>query len=187
MPEERTGEVLMRAVDTGVLLCAVNRFAPEHTRAAAAIESLASSEQPWALPVTVMHEFLRLATHPHVAARALSPELAMGFLDPLLNASSCRLLTPTSGHRAAIGEALAFLGTVRALPSGFDTAVLLREHDVREVLSSDSGLRRFPFLTVRDPLHGTPWTPDEPPTRRYRRLSRRADAAPSNRTPRSPA
>ena len=63
----------MRAVDTGVLLCAVNRFAPEHARAAAAVEAMASGDQPWALPVTVLHEFLRLATHPHVAARALEP------------------------------------------------------------------------------------------------------------------
>jgi predicted nucleic acid-binding protein len=176
----------MRAVDTGVLLCAINRFTPEHARAAEAVEALASSGQPWALPVTVVHEFLRLVTHPHVTARALSPELALGFVDQLLASPSCRLLTPTAGHRAAIGEALGLLGPLRGLPSGFDTAVLLREHDVRELLSSDAGMRRFPFLTVRDPLHGPGWTPEEPPARRYRKLSRRVEATPPTRTPRSP-
>jgi predicted nucleic acid-binding protein len=176
----------MRAVDTGVLLCAVNRFAPEHSRAAAAVEALASSDRPWALPVTVLHEFLRLATHPHVTARALSPELALGFLDPLLGAPSCRLIVPGAGHRAALGEALALLGPTRGLPPGFDTAVLCREHDVREMLSADPGMRRFPFLSVRDPLHGAPWAPDERPARRYRRLSRRAVPTPT-RTSRSPA
>ncbi|MGH7741425.1 MAG: VapC toxin family PIN domain ribonuclease [Candidatus Eiseniibacteriota bacterium] len=175
----------MRAVDTGVLLCAINRFAPEHARAAAAIETLASSDQPWALPVTVLHEFLRLATHPHLAARPSSPELALGFIDQLLASPSCRLIGPGPGHRAALGEALELLGPVRGLPSGFDTAVLCREHDVREVLSADPGMRRFPFLSVRDPLHGAPWAADERPARRYRKLSRRADAS-STRTPRSP-
>lgn len=176
----------MRAVDTGILLCAANRFDPRHARAAATVEALASSDQPWALPVTVLHEFLRLATHPHLAARALSPDLALAFLDPLLGSPSCRLIAPGAGHRAAVGEALALLGSTRGLPSGFDTAVLCREHDVRELLSADPAMKRFPFLTVRDPLHGPPWAPDERPARRYRRLSRRA-ASPSTPTTRSPA
>jgi toxin-antitoxin system PIN domain toxin len=162
----------MRAVDTGVLLCALNRFAPEHARAAAAVEALASGERPWAIPVTVMHEFLRLATHPHVTARGLSPALAMAFLDQLLDAPSTRLLVPGAGHRAAAAEVLAMLGSGHALPPGFDTAVLLREHDVRELLSGDAGMRRFTFLTVRDPLRGAPWSPGEPPVRRYRKLRR---------------
>ena len=178
----------MRAVDTGILLAAVNRFAPDHARAAATVEALGSSDQPWALPVTVMHEFLRMVTHPHVAARALSVEPAVGFIDQLLASPSCRLLNPTAGHRAALGEVLELLSPGRGLPSGFDTAVLLREHDVREVLSSDPGMRRFPFLAVRDPLHGPGWTPEEPPARRYRKLSRRVPGVtPPTRTPRSPA
>lgn len=172
----------MRAVDTGILLCAVNRFSPDHARAAATIEALASNDQPWALPVTVLHEFLRLATHPHVTARTLTAELAIGFLDPLLAAPSCRLIAPTAGHRAAISEALALIGPARGLPAGFDTAVLLREHDVREMLSADPGMRRFPFFTVRDPLHGAAWSPEEPPPRRYRRLSRRT-SPPASRSP----
>jgi predicted nucleic acid-binding protein len=176
----------MRAVDTGILLSAVNRFAPDHARAAAVVESLASSERPWALPVSVLHEFLRLATHPHVSARALGPELALGFLDPLLSSPSCRLLTPSSAHRAAIGETLGLLGPQRGLPSGFETAVLLREHDVRELLSADPGMRRFSFLSVRNPLHGPAWTPEEAPARRYRKLSRRTPSS-AARTSRSPA
>ena len=177
----------MRAVDTGVLLSAINRFAPDHARAAAVVEALASSERPWALPVSVLHEFLRLATHPHVTARALSPELALGFMDQLLDSPNCRLLTATAAHRAAIGETLGLLEPMRGLPSGFETAVLLREHDVRELLSADPGMKRFPFLSVRDPLHGAAWSPEDPPARRYRKLSRRASPANATRSPRSPA
>ena len=162
----------MRAIDTGVLLCAVNRFAPEHARAASVVESLASGDRPWALPLTVLYEFLRLVTHPHVAARALRPEHAMGFLEPLLGSSSLRLLLPTAGHLAALRDVLALVGPERGLPPGFETAVLLREHDVRELLSADPTMKRYSFLTVRDPLHGADWSPDEPPARRYRRLSR---------------
>ena len=161
----------MRAVDTGVLLCAVNRFAPEHTRAAEVVESLASGDRPWAIPVTVMHDFLGLATHPHVAARTLSPALALGFMDQLLDSPSAHLLFPGNGHRAALAAVLAMLPAGRGLPAGLETAVILREHDVRELLTADPGMKRFAFLSTRDPLHGTPWTPDETPLRRYRKLS----------------
>ncbi len=166
----------MRAIDTGILLSAVNRFAPAHTRAAALVESLASGDRPWALPVTVAHEFLRLVTHPHVVARALAPSDALGFLDELVASPSARLLIPTPAHLGALREVLGLIAPGRALPSGFDTAVLLREHDVRELLSADAGMKRFSFLAVRDPLHGEPWSPDERPLRRYRRLSRRGAA-----------
>lgn len=159
----------MRAIDTGVLLCAVNRFAPEHARASAAVESVASGDRPWALPVSVLHEFMRLVTHPHAAVRALSAEHAVGFLDQLLASSSVRLLTPTSAHLATLRGVLADVGSGAALPPGLETAVLLREHDVRELLSADSAMKRYRFLSVRDPLHGAPWAPDEAPQRRNRR------------------
>jgi len=170
----------MRAVDTGILLCAVHRFAPEHARAAAVVESLASGERPWALPVTVVHEFLELATHPHVAARSLRPEHALGFLEPLLDSPSARLLLPTAGHVGTVRDVLGLLGPLKELPLGFETAVLLREHDVRELLSADPAMHRYSFIAVRDPLRGAPWTPDELPSRRYRRLSgaRRSISAP---------
>jgi predicted nucleic acid-binding protein len=165
------------AVDVGVLAWAVNRWAPEHPRAARALESLANGERPWALPVTVAHEFLRLVTHPHRVARALARDDAWGFLAGLLRSPSGRLLTPTDRHAQAIEEVLALLPADAGLPAGFDTAVLLREHRVRELLSPDSGMRAFPFLDVRDPTREPGWAPDAPPRRRYRRLAPRTPSA----------
>jgi hypothetical protein len=51
--------------------------------------------------------------------------------------------------------------------------VTLREHGVRELLSTDPGMRRWRFLDVRDPLRGEPWSPGARPARRYRTLTRR--------------
>ena len=59
------------------------------------------------------------------------------------------------------------------LDPSFATAALLREHGVRELLSTDPGMRRWRFLDVRDPLKGEPWSPGAPPARRYRTLTRR--------------
>ena len=63
----------MLALDTSVLVFAINRFAPEHARAASVVERLAESERPWALLSSVVHEFLAFVTHPHAVARALRP------------------------------------------------------------------------------------------------------------------
>ena len=163
----------MIAVDSGVLVAAANRFAPEHARAAELLESLANGEQPWALPWSAAHEFLAFVTHPHAVARALEPAEAWAFVDALRQSASLRLLAPTERHAEVCAEVLALRepGST-GLPGSFLTAVLLREHGVRELLSPDGDMRRWRFLDVRDPLHGEGWTPATPPARRYRRLSR---------------
>ena len=165
----------MRALDTSVLAWAVNRFAPEHARAAAVVEELANGELPWALPWSVAHEFLALVTHPHAVARVLQPADAWGFVEGLLQSPALRLLSPTARHAAAVSEALELARpSGPGLPPGLETAALLREHGVRELLSADAGMRRYPFLEVRDPVHGEAWSPAEKPARKYRVLGGRS-------------
>ncbi len=166
----------MRALDVGMLAWAANRHAPEHARAVRVVEALANGDAPWALPLPVVHEFLRLVTHAHAVPRALAPAEAWAFVEALLGSRSVRLLAPAEGHAAALAEVLRGLPAGAGLPPGLETAVVLREHGVRELLSPDRGMRRFAFLDVRDPIHGEPWSPAEPPARRYRRLRTRPAA-----------
>lgn len=159
----------MIAVDSGILAYAVNRHAPEHRRAATVIEELVNGDVPWALPWPVVHEFLRLVTHPHVAPRPLKPSDAWGFVGQLIASPFTHTLAPTERHDQVLVEVMAMsLGD--GLPPGLETAILLREHGIRDLLSSDRAMKRFSFLTVRDPLRGAPWSPDSPPLRRYRTL-----------------
>lgn len=162
----------MRAVDAGILACAVNRFAPEHPRASRVVDALANGEQPWALPWPAAYEFLRIVSHPHRVVRPLAAADALGFLELLLASPQARAIGPGPRHAAAIAEVLAMLPAGSPPPPGLATAVVLREHGVRELLSADRGMRAFPFLMVRDPLHGAEWAAGEPPARRYRRLAR---------------
>ena len=161
----------MIAVDSGLLALAVNRYGPEHARAAALLESLADGDAAWALPWSAVHEFLDFVTHPHAVARVLGPLEAWGFIETLSASASLTFLGPTPRHAEACAEVLA-LRDPEAAPA-FATAVLLREHGVRELLSTDPGMRLWRFLDVRDPLQGEPWSPAAPPARRYRTLSRR--------------
>jgi predicted nucleic acid-binding protein len=164
----------MRAVDAGLLAYAINRYGPEHARAAAVIDELANGDRPWCLPWPAVHEFLARVTHPHSVARALRAADAWGFVEELAGSPSLRWLGPTPRHAAVAAEVLELLrGEGPGVPAGFELAVVLREHGVRELLSPDRGMRRFRFLDVRDPVHGELWTPAEPPARRYRTLAPR--------------
>jgi toxin-antitoxin system PIN domain toxin len=160
----------MIAVDATVLAYAVNRFAPEHARASRLLEELANGGRPWVVPWPEVHRFVALVTHPHVVVRPLAAGDAWGFVGALETSPSVRLLGPTERHRDVVLEALAMGGPHGR---GVETAAILREHGVRELLTSDRALRRFTFLDVRDPVHGDPWTPGASPARRYRRLTPR--------------
>jgi toxin-antitoxin system PIN domain toxin len=161
------------AVDTSLLAYAVNRQVPGHRRAADVLETLVNGDTPWALPWPVVHEFLALVTHPHAVARVLRPASAWAFVADVLDSPSVRALAPTARHAAVAAEVLELAPDVDRLTTGFEVAVLLREHGVRELLSADRAMRRFRFLTVRDPVHGELWTPGAAPERRYRVLTPR--------------
>lgn len=160
----------MIAVDSSILAYASNRFAPQHVRAARVLEGLANGDVPWALPWTVVHEFLHLVTHPHAVARPLRPADAWGFVAQITGAAPVRMLGPTERHDAALVEVMAMVPEPGGLGAGFETAVILREHGLRELLTTDRAMERFPFLSVRNPLLGDGWSPVEAPGRRYRML-----------------
>lgn len=155
----------MLAVDGDLLAFAINRWAPGHARASRVLEDLVNGDQPWALPWTVAAEFLERVTHPHAVVRPLRADEACGFLELLLASPVVQALAPTARHVAAVREVAAMVAGEAHLPPRVETAALLREHGVRELLSTDSGMRRYPFLTVTDPLRG-----GEAPRRRYRML-----------------
>jgi len=157
------------AVDTSLLAFAVNRYAPEHGRATAALERLMNGDTPWALPWPVVDEFLGYVTHPHRVARVLAVRDAWTFVTELGSGPAVRWLAPGERQAAALAELLDLAPAAGPPPPGFALAVLLREHGVRVLLTTDRGMRRYPFLEIVDPVHGEPWTPATPPERRYRR------------------
>ena len=176
----------MIAIDSGLLVLGVNRYAPEHARAAELLESLANGDEPWALPWSAVHEFLAFVTHPHAVSRVLGPDDAWGFVQELAASPVVRLLGPTERHAEACVEVLTLRDPVArgGLDPSFATAVILREHGVRELLSTDPGMRRWRFLDVRDPLKGE-WSPGARPARRYRMLAPEGPTdAPAPGTPR---
>lgn len=142
-------------VDTNILAYGVNRDCDEHDRAAAALETWLAGPVPWAVTWGVIYEFLRLATQPRIFRRPLSAGQALAFLDPLLRSDFVSVLGPTSRHEPLLRQTVREVGR----PTGnlfhdLHTAVIMREHGVTEIMTADADFRKFPFLTVTDPVHG---------------------------------
>jgi toxin-antitoxin system PIN domain toxin len=140
-------------VDTNILAYAVNRDSPEHAGALAALERWLTSPAPWAITWGIVYEFLRTATHPRIFRRPLSARQALEFLEPILAAEEVTVLQPTDRHEEVLRATVADLGK----PSGnlfhdLHIAVLMREHGVTEIMTADVDFRKFPFLTVTNPV-----------------------------------
>ena len=63
------------------------------------------------------------------------------------------MLYPTSRHSEVLAQTLSELPEVRGnLFYDLHTAVLMREHGISRICTRDADFRRFPFLTVVDPV-----------------------------------
>lgn len=79
---------------------------------------------------------------------------AWQFLEDLLNEPSFGVLQPTQRHGAMLSEIIEELPDLRgSISHDLHTAVLMREHGITRICSRDSDFRRFPLLTVIDPVN----------------------------------
>ena len=140
-------------VDTNVLLYAANHMAPEHRKCQKLVEGWRQQAAPWHLTWGNVYEFLRVATHPHTLERPFTMRESWRFLKPLLAAPGLEMLVETERHAAVAAEVFAE-GKELSGNRVFDTrtAVLMREHGVRRIVTRDTDFHRFPFVEVVDPL-----------------------------------
>lgn len=142
-------------VDTNILLYSANPASPEHRAARAEIERLRRGMSPWFLTWGIVYEFLRVATHPAVFQRPLPVRSAALFVKRLMESPSLEVLRETDRHLSFFEE------EINATPgiSGNDlhdthVVVLMREHNLRTILTADRGFQRFRNIDVINPVRG---------------------------------
>ena len=136
------------------MLYSANPASVEHRAAYAAVEGLRKGGSPWFLTWGVVYEFLRVATHSRVFTRPLTLGAALSFIRHILESPSLEVLRETDTHFFQLEE------VTRSAPaiSGNDLhdahmAALMREHNVRRILTADRGFKRFGNVEVIDPVH----------------------------------
>ena len=143
----------MFLVDTNVLVYAADRSAPEHERCHALLNQWRGDPLPWYLTWPIAYEFLRVSTHPRVFRSPMAVGDAWSFLNAVLASPSLSVLVPGPRHMAVAQQTFADLPFLRGnLLHDAHTAILMREHGIRRIVSRDTDFHRFPFLEPVDPL-----------------------------------
>ncbi len=140
-------------IDTNILLYAANRDAPEYQKARTFLTNAGRSADQWYLTEGICYEFLRVATHPRVFPEPLGWTEALSFLAPMLASSRFTVMTAGEEHWGTLARVLADL----THPAGnlfFDvrTGVLMREHGIRTIYTTDTDFLQFADIEVVNPL-----------------------------------
>ncbi|MCY4655030.1 MAG: PIN domain-containing protein [Dehalococcoidia bacterium] len=144
----------MLVFDTNVLVYAVHRDSPFHLACFNFLEESRDNPEPAFLTWGICYEFMRVTTHPNVLGAPMSFSEAWEFLEDLIESSGFEVLGSTPRHAAVLSEILEELPDLRgSISHDLHTAVLMREHGITRICSRDSDFRRFPFLTVIDPVN----------------------------------
>jgi len=143
----------MFVADTNVLVYAAHATSAEHERCRTLLETWRVQSMPWYATWGIFYEFLRVTTHTRVFRQPLAIAEAWRFLQAVLASPSLQILVHTGRHADVAAQTLAEVPALRGnLLHDAHTAILMREHSIRRIVTRDADFHRFPFLDVVDPL-----------------------------------
>jgi toxin-antitoxin system PIN domain toxin len=138
-------------LDVNILIYAVNRDAPLHSRAKSWLEATLSGTETIGIPWTSILAFLRLTTRAGLFRKPMPLNAAFDVLDSWLEQPSVIIIDPGPRHRIILRGLLSAIGTGGNLTSDAHLAALALERHA-ELCSFDRDFVRFPDLKWRDPL-----------------------------------
>jgi toxin-antitoxin system PIN domain toxin len=142
---------LSAAIDTNVLLYAVNTSDSASSTAYELLERLARGPELLYLFWPVVMGFLRLSTHPTITDEPLSPLEALAKIGDLIDRPHVRTPGEAPGFLAAYRET-ASAGTRGKDVTDAHIAALMRQHGVLTIYTRDRDFRRFDGIRVEDPF-----------------------------------
>jgi uncharacterized protein len=141
------------AVDTNVLVYAADADSQFHSACRSWLDRQRARPDAWYTTWPILYEFLRVATHPRVMRRPWSAPAAWEFVTALLASPGLGILVATQRHAAVAEVVISELPHLAGnLFHDAHTAVLMREHGIKQICTRDTDFTRFPFLEVIDPV-----------------------------------
>ena len=168
----------MFVVDTNVLVYAADEASPHHERCYERLNTWRERADAWFVTWGILYEFLRVTTHPKVMRKPWKSREAWSFVEALLASPGLAVLVPTERHAAVAARVIEEIPNLSGnLIHDAHTAILMREHGIRRIVTRDTDFHRFPFLEPEDPLNPVP---HEPGLRSARGQARRRSLARSS-------
>jgi toxin-antitoxin system PIN domain toxin len=141
----------MKILDVNLLIYAVNRDSPLHTKAKAWLETSLGDAEPLGFSGVVILAFVRLTTRTGLFQKPFTPERAFKLVEEWLEQPGARIVHPGQRHLSIMREILTPLGTAGNLTSDAHLAALAIEQNA-QLCSCDNDFARFPGLRWKNPL-----------------------------------
>ncbi len=143
----------MIVVDTNVLVYAADADSPFHAACHAWVERQRGRADAWYTTWAILYEFLRVTTHPRVMRQPWSAPAAWSFVQALLASPGLGVLGPTQRHAEVAAQVIAEIPHLAGnLFHDAHTAILMREHGIRRIITRDTDFHRFAFVEAVDPF-----------------------------------
>jgi len=141
----------MKIVDINLLIYAINKDAPHHSKAKKWLEDSLSSDEPFGFAWVVILGFLRIVTNGRIMPTPLTAEVALDSVNGWLEQPPSLTIVPSLQHWSIFKELLIPLGTAANLTSDAHLAALAIEHGAR-LYSTDNDFSRFKSLRWTNPI-----------------------------------
>ena len=141
----------MKIVDINLLIYAINKDAPHHSKAKKWLEDSLSSDEPFGFAWIVILGFLKIVTNGRIMPTPLMPEVAIGSVNDWLLQPPSLTIVPSRKHWSIFKELLTPLGVAANLTSDAHLAALSIEHGAR-LYSTDNDFSRFQSLRWTNPI-----------------------------------
>ena len=141
----------MILVDANLLIYAVDRDSPHHSRARQWLEATLSRAEWVGIPWIAVLAFLRITTHPAVMRKPLAAAAAIGYVEGWLRQPCVKPIGPGEQHWPVLRSLLHASGAAGNLTSDAHLAALAIEHGC-VIASADNDFRRFSGVTHVNPL-----------------------------------
>ena len=139
-------------IDVNILLYASDRTSPFHRAAVAFLRDRTRDPDILCLTWPVIMAYVRMATHPRIFGRPMTPREAIDNVAALLRLPRCRVVTETQNFLADYREvAIEVVARGNLVPDAH-VAALAKAHGIRTIYTHDRDFRKFPFLKVVDPV-----------------------------------
>lgn len=138
-------------VDANLLLYAVDRSSPFHTRAAGWLTEQLNGPRRVGLPWQSLVAFVRISTHPRASATPLDPQDAVRYVEDWLAPDIAWVPSPGPRHAALLAELIGRYQLRGNLISDAHLAALAIEYGLT-LCSADTDFARFPELTWSNPV-----------------------------------
>lgn len=142
----------MIAIDTNILVYSERTDSIWLKAAEHALQELAESSAPWAIPWPCIHEFFSIVTHPGIWKTPTPPPQALRQIAHWMESPALVLLTEGPGYWAELQDLLHASRVAGPQVHDARIAAICREHGVSTLWSADRDFSRFSGLKIVNPL-----------------------------------